>query len=118
LILQRIHRVIMQLVLPHLGLPHEIALALLIVPLDTSRFQEVFAEREVLRIVGDGMKTEDGEFKFRVAGVAVELSFVGSDVTHEAVDVLYVRSVKVKKEGEGGRTLIITSKNLREPLYW
>lgn len=108
----------MQLVLPDLCLPHKVTFPLLIIPLDASRLQEVLAEREVLRVVGDGVQTKDSELEFWVAGVAVELAFVGADVTDEAVNVLFGGSVRVDGRTNSRRTLIITSKNLRDPVYW
>lgn len=78
----------MQLISPHPRLMNEIMIPTLILPLDPTRLDEVLSKREVTRVLCDRVETEDGEFKFRMAGVGVELVFLGADVAHEAVDVL------------------------------
>lgn len=109
----------MQLILPPPRLIHEIMIPTLIIPLDAPRFQEVLSERDVPRVLGDRMETEHGEFEFWVTGVGVELALGGADVAHEAVNVLRFDQPRPRGKVGGERhTLIMTSKNCRDPVYW
>jgi hypothetical protein len=111
-----------QLILAHFGLVHKVVVASLILTFDASSGKQVLTECEMLGILCNGVQPENCELEFRMARVPVELAFIGSHMSHEAFDVLseIVMSNKVPINARKTRavlTLIITSKNRREPVY-
>jgi DMSO/TMAO reductase YedYZ molybdopterin-dependent catalytic subunit len=66
----------------------KVRLSTLILPADSTRFEQVSAEFQMLRVLGNCVQTEDGEFQFGVAGISVRLILARSKVSDKAVHVL------------------------------
>jgi hypothetical protein len=93
-VFETLERVRDHLVTPHVGLPDEIALPILVFPLDAASGEKVSRELEVSGLLGYLVHAQDGKFEFGVAGVTVQLVLAWAEGARETLDVLCGSAVR------------------------